>query len=64
MDFFFRLIQTDKQDSPTGIIDTIALQNIISKLIEILKPETSQFASQNCIPNHQLFFKQTAATDF
>ena len=45
MDFFFRLIQTDKQDSPTGIIDTIALQNIISKLIEILKPETSQFAS-------------------
>ena len=64
MDFFFRVVQTDKPDSPTGIIETIALQNLISKLIDILKPESSQFALDSCIPNHQLFFKQTAATDF
>lgn len=64
MDFFFRVIQTDKPDSPTGIIETIALQNLISKLIDILKPESSQFAFESCIPNHELFFKQTAATDF
>ncbi|KAL6454375.1 hypothetical protein SBY92_003839 [Candida maltosa Xu316] len=64
MDFFFRVIQTDKPDSPTGIIDTIAQQNLVVKLIDILKPEPSQFALEKYIPNHQLFFKQTAATDF
>ncbi|EGW34196.1 uncharacterized protein SPAPADRAFT_49259 [Spathaspora passalidarum NRRL Y-27907] len=64
MDFFFRVIQTDKADSPTGILETIASQDIIIKLIEILKPQPSQFAQEYNIPNHDLFFKQTAATDF
>ncbi|RLV95402.1 SIT4-associating protein [Spathaspora sp. JA1] len=64
MDFFFRVIQTDKADSPTGILETIASQDIIIKLIEILKPQPSQFTHEYNIPNHNLFFKQTAATDF
>ncbi|CAI5755897.1 unnamed protein product [Candida verbasci] len=64
MDYFFRIIQTDKPDSPTGIIETISSQNIIIKLINILKPQQNQFEHENYIPNHQLFFKQTAATDF
>lgn len=64
MDFFFRIIQTDKPDSPTGILETISQQDLITKLIDILKPDPSQFQQHCSIPNHQLFFKQTAATDF
>lgn len=65
MDFFLRIIQTDKQDSPTGILETLHLQNLMIKLVEILKPHPSQFVEGSSkIPNHNLFFKQTAATDF
>ncbi|KAK6205056.1 SIT4 protein phosphatase-associated protein [Scheffersomyces amazonensis] len=64
MDFFLRIIQTDKPQSPTGIIETLSSQNLIPKLIEILKPHPSQFVKDSKIPNHDLFFKQTASTDF
>lgn len=65
MDFFLRIIQTDKQESPTGILETLHLQKLIPKLIDILKPHPSQFVESSAnIPNHELFFKQTAATDF
>lgn len=65
MDLFLRVIQTDKQDSPTGILETLHQQDLIPKLIDILKPHASQFVEDTSnIPNHELFFKQTAATDF
>lgn len=65
MDFFLRIIQTDKPDSPTGIIDILYHQSLIPKLIDILKPDDSQFKTGlSFIPNDELFFKQTAATEF
>lgn len=64
MDFFLRIIQTDKAESPTGIIENLAQQNLIPKLINILKPHPSQFEASCEIPNHELFFRQTAAADF
>lgn len=66
MEFFLNIIQSDKQDSPTGIIETLSDQNIIMKLIDLLKPDESQFESigDNQFPNSILFFKQAAATDF
>ncbi|CAK7893962.1 SIT4-associating protein Sap155p [[Candida] anglica] len=65
MDFFLRIIQTDKADSPTGILETLSSQQLIVKLVEILKPHPSQFVpSSYGIPDSELFFKQTAATDF
>ncbi|KAK6460025.1 SIT4 protein phosphatase-associated protein [Scheffersomyces coipomensis] len=64
MDFFLRIIQTDKPQSPTGIIEVLSQQNMIPKLIDILKPHPSQFVQDSKIPNQNLFFKQTASTDF
>lgn len=65
MDFLLRIIQTDKATSPTGIVEVLSQQQLIPKLIEVLKPDLSQFATKpTIIPNHELFFKQTAATDF
>lgn len=65
MDFFLRIIQSDKPDKPTGIIETLYHQDLIPKLINVLKPDISQFqTSHSVIPNNKLFFKQTAATDF
>ncbi|KAI5962318.1 uncharacterized protein KGF55_003394 [Candida pseudojiufengensis] len=64
MDFFFRVIQTDKPDSPTGILDTIGQQNVIQKLINILKPQPMQFDNTPYIPDHKQYFKQSSATDF
>ncbi|CAK9436953.1 uncharacterized protein LODBEIA_P14530 [Lodderomyces beijingensis] len=64
MDFFFRIIQTDKPDSPTGIIETIGSQGVIKKLIEILKPQTEQFDQTPYIPDHKQYFRQSSATDF
>lgn len=64
MDFFLRIIQTDKPDSPTGILEVLSQQQLIPKLIDILKPHESQFAPSTKIPNQELFFKQIAATDF
>ncbi|CUM55523.1 unnamed protein product [Debaryomyces tyrocola] len=65
MDFLLRVVQTDKASSPTGIVEVLSRQELIPKLIEILKPHPSQFATKPLtIPNHELFFKQTAASDF
>lgn len=64
MDFFLKIIQTDRADSPTGIIEVLSLQNLIQKLIAILKPEASQFHESDGISNHLQLFKQTAATEF
>ncbi|CCG23190.1 Sap155 protein [Candida orthopsilosis Co 90-125] len=64
MDYFFRIIQTDKPDSPTGILDTIAQQDVILKLVDILKPQPVQFDNTPYIPDHQLYFRQSSATDF
>lgn len=64
MDFFLRIIQTDKADSPTGIIENLSQQKLIPELIDILKPHPSQFEDDIEIPNHVLFFRQTAAADF
>lgn len=65
MDFLLRVIQTDKAVSPTGIVEVLSLQQLIPKLIGILKPDPSQFApNSQAIPNHELFFIQTAAADF
>lgn len=65
MDFFLRVIQTDKPDSPTGILDTLSTQGLIPKLMDILKPNPSEFDPYvDYIPDHQLFFKQSATTDF
>lgn len=65
MDFLLRVVQTDKASSPTGIVEVLSQQELIPKLIEILKPHPSQFATKPLtIPNHELFFKQTAASDF
>lgn len=68
MDFFLRVIQSDKPDSPTGIIDILYAQDLIPKLVDVLKPHPSQFdlfdKKTTKLPNHELIFKQTAATDF
>jgi SIT4-associating protein SAP155 len=64
MDFFLQIIQTDKTDSPTGILDILSQQDLILKLMNLLKPDISQFKPGEIFPNHELFFKQTAATDF
>jgi SIT4-associating protein SAP155 len=65
MDFLLRVVQTDKASSPTGIVEVLSQQQLIPKLIEILKPHPSQFATKPLtIPNYELFFKQTAASDF
>lgn len=65
MDFFLRVIQTDRADLPTGVVDTLHLQRLVPKLVEILKPQPHQFApSVSGIADPALFFRQTAATDF
>lgn len=65
MDFFLKIIQTDRGDSPTGILEVLSLQKLITKLVDILKPNPSQFDGTSYgIPNHQHLFKQTAATEF
>lgn len=65
MDFFIKVIQTDRADSPTGIIEVLVQQQLIDKLVDILKPIMSQFEEDHvCIPNYQLLFRQTAAAEF
>lgn len=65
MDFFLKIIQTDKGDSPTGLLEVLSKQGLIPKLIDILKPVPSQFdETATFIPDHNLLFRQTAATEF
>lgn len=65
MDFFLKIIQTDKAESPTGILEVLQSQNLVSKLVDILKP-TVTVVDEECdyIPNHEQLFRQTAATEF
>ncbi|KAF7582155.1 SIT4 phosphatase-associated family protein [Clavispora lusitaniae] len=64
MDFFLKVIQTDKLDSPTGILEVLHQQNMIPKLINILKPDLAHFdKSLNYIPDADQLFRQTAATE-
>lgn len=64
MEFALRVIQTDKATSPTGIVDVLSQQQLVPRLIDILKPPPSQFESNDVLSNTSLYFKQTAATDF
>lgn len=65
MDFFIKIIQTDRAESPTGIIEVLSQQRLILKLVDILKPIPSHFESDTlCIPNYQHLFRQTAAAEF
>lgn len=65
MDFFIKIIQTDRADSPTGIIEVLSQQKLIDKLVEILKPIPSQLEDDAvAIPSYQHLFRQTAATEF
>ncbi|CAM9010827.1 unnamed protein product [Wickerhamomyces anomalus] len=41
MDFLLKVISTDKQDIPTGIIDLLKSQNLVSKLISFLDPKVN-----------------------
>lgn len=65
MDFFLKIIQTDKADSPTGMLEVLHQQQLIPKLVEILKP-TLHVVSEHSdfINNHVQLFRQTAATEF
>lgn len=64
MDFLIKIIQKDKPDSPTGILEVLHQQDMIPKLINILKPDLTSFdASLNYIPDPETLFRQTAATE-
>lgn len=64
MDFLVKVIQTDKPDSPTGILEVLHEQDMILKLVDILKPNVASFdASLNYIPDPETLFRQTAATE-
>lgn len=65
MDFFLKIIQTDKADSPTGILEVLHQQNLVPKLVDILKPTSLKVDEDNdYISNHEQLFRQTAATEF
>lgn len=63
-DFFLRIIQSDKVDSPTGILEALSLQKLIPKLIDILKPDPSLFQRNDELSVSPLFFRQTSVTEF
>lgn len=64
MDFFVKIIQTDKPDSPTGILEVLHQQEMIPHLVNILKPDLASFdESLNYIPDPDTLFRQTAATE-
>lgn len=65
MDFFLKVIQTDKPDSPTGILDVLYKQRLVPKLVNILKPTSEEVDEEDdYIINHEQMFRQTAATEF
>lgn len=64
MDFLIKIIQTDKPDSPTGILEVLHQQDMIPQLVNILKPDLASFdESLNYIPDPETLFRQTAATE-
>ncbi|QBM90034.1 SIT4-associating protein SAP155 [Metschnikowia aff. pulcherrima] len=62
MDFFLKVIQTDKPDSPTGILAVLARQQLVPKLMDILRPQSEGLAGDLLDPT--TLFRQTAATEF
>ncbi|OBA22436.1 SAPS-domain-containing protein [Metschnikowia bicuspidata var. bicuspidata NRRL YB-4993] len=62
MDFFLKIIQTDKADSPTGILAVLLRQQMIPKLMDILRPPQTQDGSVS--QDFDILFRQTAATEF
>jgi hypothetical protein len=48
MDLLLRTITTDKPDIPTGIIDILSEQQLIEKLLNILKSETDSSTQSSC----------------
>ncbi|RKP31235.1 SAPS-domain-containing protein [Metschnikowia bicuspidata] len=66
MDFFLKIIQTDKADSPSGILEVLSRQQLIPKVIDILKPDMTIFENKekNGTSGKILLFRQTAATEF
>lgn len=62
MDFFLKVIHSDKADSPTGIIAVISQQGLIPKLIDLLKPASDGPKAGLLEADH--LFMQTSATDF
>lgn len=64
IEFVMRIIQSDKADSPTGILETLSLQRLIPRLVEILKPRPSQFTDETSASSSKIFFKQMAISDF
>lgn len=66
MDFFLKIIQTDKADSPSGILETLSRQRLIPKVIDILKPTPSLFSKEgsSLVPDTNTLFCQTATTEF
>ncbi|KAH3900831.1 SAPS family protein SCDLUD_002284 [Saccharomycodes ludwigii] len=48
MDFFLKIISTDKQESPTGILELLQDQNIIDKLITFFDNEKYSKDIQTC----------------
>lgn len=65
MDFFLKIIQTDKADSPTGILEVLDQQDLIPKLVNILRPALNLVnEDSDFISNHEQLFRQTAATEF
>lgn len=63
MDFFLKIIQTDKPDSPTGILAVLLRQQMIPKLMDILRPLKSMLNGLLLV-DPDLLFKQTSATEF
>lgn len=63
MDYFLRIIQTDKPDLPTGILETLLLQRLIPRVVDLLKPDPRQF-EDGAEPDPDLYFRQLSATDF
>lgn len=66
MDFFLKIIQTDKADSPSGIVQVLSHQRLIPKVIDILKPVPTLFTAEcaSVVPSQDLIFRQTATTEF
>jgi hypothetical protein len=48
MDFLLRIITTDKPDIPTGIIEILSEQNLVTKLLDILEMDSDTSTQSSC----------------
>lgn len=64
MDFFLKIIQTDKADSPSGILEVLSRQQLIPKVIDILKPPLADTDTSSSVSRPNTLFRQTATTEF